>query len=230
MIVPDIFDWPLIPSAMLFHAGGQAIEGGVTTQGVLVKHPEPGGRAVIDMTFNHLKEVAHRRLASWLFSKVGNGHVFRVRLANSLQLVDLADLGIDTPAEAEALGIPWDDDTFWDNDLGWAVEVGAEATAAALAGTVTLTLDMTGMDEGLQVGHVIGHDDHAYMVDDISYDTGIATVTVSPPLRSAVADGDYITFRPTMMGTVSDPAGFRGMFEHGFLVRPGSVTLVEALL
>jgi len=232
MITPAIYDWPsgIVPAGMLFHAGGQATGGGLTVAGVLVQNPEPGGRAALDMAFNYVKLGYQRRLASWLMSKASNGSVFRVRLANSLQLVPLADLGLSLPNDYQTIGVPWDGDLYWDSDLGWQYDVGALATAVALEGTSTLVIDMSAYALGLYEGHVIGHQDRAYMVDAIDYAGSIATITVSPPLRVEVAIGDYITFRPRMMGTVQDPAGLRSLVDSADNLRLGSITVIEALI
>lgn len=232
MITPTIYDWPesIVPASALFYAGGQVRDGGVTAGGVLVLHPEPGGRAIVEMQFNYTADEADRVLASWLFSKVSNGNVFRFRLPPSLQLVTAEDIGLDAPEGYEESGIPWDGDVYWDNDLGWEFEPGVFASAAALEGETALMVDMAGLAPGIRHGHVVGICDHAYMVDDIEYDGDAATITVNPPLRGDIDTGDFVTFRPRMIGTVSDPATFRAMFEYGFLVRPGSATLTEVLV
>lgn len=231
MITPTIYNWPagIIPSAALFHAGGQAIDGGLTASGALVQHPEPGGRAVVDMSFNYIKEEADRRLAGWLYSKAANRNVFRFRLPKSLQLVSPDDLGVTSlPTDYED-GLPWSDGSSFSDGTLWDFDMLTEAAATAV-GSSTIIIDMTGYEHGLAAGHVIGHADRAYLVEDITYDGDQATIQITPPLRVAIETGDYVTFRPRMLGIIQDVGAFRGLFEYGFLMRPGSVRFVEALL
>ncbi len=237
-VSPEIFDWPasMVSARSLFLAGGQAAQGGQTLLGQNITTPEPGGRASLRMDFSTLKTERDNRLSAWVASKVTTGAIFRVPLFTSHQLVSLADLGL-SPTTAElATGISFEtvetgDTAYWDNDYGWAYEPVVLASAAGTEGDNTLVLDLSDYGEALQVGHVIGHMSRAYMVDAISYDgSNVATLKVSPPWRQNIAIGDVITFRPTMLGQVADASGFAGMFELGFLVKPGMVTFTEAMI
>lgn len=235
MADPVVYDWPLslVPSAQLFHAPGQVFEGGFTSKGAEMVSPEPGGRAYLEMSFNALKTVGDGRLASWLFSKLATGAIFRVPLRISPQLVGDSDLSLGV-ATVPAAGLPWHDDIggdlLWDGDIGWGAEVGAPVAGAALEGEVTFLVDMSSLGPVLLPGHVIGYDNRAYMVDAIDYaDSGIATITTNPPLRSAVELGEAITFRPFMLVRITDPAGFRQKFDRK-VVTPGGLLFSEVLL
>lgn len=95
---------------------------------------------------------------------------------------------------------PWDNDQYWSDD-----GVAVDATAVALEGTSAVLIDMSALGPILKHGHVFGIGDTSYIVDDIEYDDeNIATVTVVPPLRTAVAVGDLIFFRPYFLGTISN--------------------------
>lgn len=228
-VTPTIYQWPasIIPARAMFYAGGQGIEGGYTTGGVLNVYREAGGRAALEATFSNFGGV-NARLISWLTSLVMNGRVFRFPLSRCPQLVSARDLGLSASLEWD--GLPWDNDQPFDNDENWAFEPVVEASAAALKGSATLVLDVGDTGEALQHGHVIGHADRAYMVEAIDYDGTEATLTVSPPLRVAVADGDLVTFRPSMLCSVEDPGAFRSMFDVGGIIQPGSLTLREVLI
>jgi hypothetical protein len=235
MADPIVYDWPatLVPSAQLFHAPGQVFEGGFTSKGAELVSPEPGGRAYLEMNFNTLKTDRDARLASWLFSKLATGAIFRIPLYRSPQLVPDADLSPLTDDVPE-IGLPWHDDNavdlLWDGDIGWGSEVGSPVTIGALEGGVTFSVDMSSLGNVLLPGHVIGYNNRAYMVDAIEYDdAGVATITVNPPLRTDAEAGEMITFRPYMIVRVRDPAGFRSLFDRK-LVTPGALMLSEVLL
>lgn len=228
-----VYDWPasVAPAESLFHAPGAAIEGAYTGGGAVSLSPEPGGRAFIEMRFSHLKTHRDMRLASWLISMVANGTVWRVPLYNSPQLVPLADLGVD----ASVTEVPWEaldgSDVLWDGGVGWGVDVEAPAAASALAGSAAFTLNLANCNQALLPGHAIGHDNRAYKVMGIVYDDDeLASVTVSPPLRTPIVAGDRITLRPSMLGRVRDVSMFRALFEYGLNLRPGGITFVEALV
>jgi hypothetical protein len=85
---------------------------------------------------------------------------------------------------------------------------------SALEGSNVLQIDMLAIGPLLKHGHVIGHDNSGYLVDDIVYDTlGIATITVTPPLRRNVAAGDPVFFRPWFTGSIANPGEFRTTYD-----------------
>lgn len=228
----DVYDWPqsLIPWNQVFHVPGQAVDGGFTTGGARTFSPEPGGRAILEWTFNPQQSVSAPRMFSWLLSKVANGAVFRLRLLPSAQTIDGADLGFDVPPSYDGLGIPWEGDIYWDNGFGWDVEYGAPVGAAGVEGSTTLVVNFGTLDRSLGHGHVIGVGGAAYVVDDIAYIGSVATITVAPPLRTNASIGDFVTFRPTFLGVCTDPSAFKAMFDVSGIIRPGSITFAEAIL
>jgi len=231
LISPNIYDWPAsVPFFNgVFHAGGQAHDGGFTTGGVAVLLPEPGGRAFMDVEFRYAPKCS-AAIVSWLISKVKNGTVFRVPVFNSPQLVPAADLGISISKADQSKGLPWSNAQSWDNGQNWDFEPVAIASAASLDGTTTIHVDMGLLAKGVSHGHVIGHKDVAYVVDDITYSGSVATITITPPLRQDVVAGDLVTFRPRMRATVSNPENFRSLFERGKFIRPGGIVFVEAIV
>lgn len=229
-VTPIVYDWPrsIVPAFAMFRTGGQGVEGGYTTGGVLSVFPEAGGRASVEASFSYFNNT-NARIVSWLTSKVMNGTVFRFPLSRCPQLVSLSDLSYTTEQEDE--GTPWSNEQPWDTEENWLFDPMVPATEAALKGAVSITIDLSEFGSVVQYGHVIGHRSRAYMIEDIDYqDDGTAVLMISPPLRRPVAQGDPITFLPSMLCAVEDPNSFRSMFDAGGLIQPGSVTLREVLL
>jgi hypothetical protein len=232
---PRIYDWPsLIRHRQFFHAGGQAFEGGFTSGGARVLSPEPGGRGILTIEFNfQVRDMKGNSIVSWVGTMIANGNIFRIPICWTPQLVSLADLGI-APSTGQG-GMPWEAAGAmpagpWANGQNWAYQVGAPSAAIALAGATVLVIDFANLPHALRHGHLIGHDDVTYLVEDIAYSGDEATITVNPPLRNAVAQGDFVSFRPTMLGTARNPDSFRGLYEPSSMIRLGSVEFVEALL
>lgn len=228
-----VYDWPpLIRSRQFFHSGGQAYEGGFTSGGARVLTPEPGGRGILNIEFNlQLRDMKANPIVSWVGTMIANGNIFRIPIGCTPQLVKLTDLGVEVVAD----GLPWASDGMlpegpWDNGQNWAFDVGAGAASTALAGTTILEIDMGELLPGLRHGHLIGHEDVTYLVEDIAYDGSVATIAVNPPLRKPVSQGEFITFRPKMLGIARNPEAFRSLYEPSNLIRLGSVEFVEALI
>ena len=102
--------------------------------------------------------------------------------------------------------------------------------AAALEGATKVIADFGDLQPNLGHGHAIGLAGTTYGVDDIEYSGSLATITVTPPLRKDVAAGDFLSFRPVMHAVCSDPSAFKSMFDVSGVIRPGSITFVEALI
>ncbi len=234
-IVLKVWDMPTLPvRAQLFYAPGQAFEGGFTSGGVRVTSPEPGGRAYLETELALQKGEWDDPFSSWLMSKT-NGDIFRVKLVATPQLVPAAAMGIVTP---ETPGVPWSAEGFydaspWDNSRNWSLgDTGAEVYAVGLEGSTIMQVDMTGFGPIIKHGHVIGHEDNSYVVDDIEYEDGIATITVKPPLRRDIAVGDLILFRPTFTGSISNGAELRATYEamNVGLIQPARILFSEVIL
>lgn len=228
-----VYDFPPIwRGKQLFHAGGQAFDGGFTSGGARVLTPEPGGRGILNMEFTVQRNAPADPIVSWLCSMIANGNIFRIPISFTPQIVPLPDLGLSASDNA---GLPWaaagmTPEGPWSNGQNWASDVLAETAATALAGTVMLVLDFGDLQPALRHGHLIGHDDVTYLVEDIEYDGSVATITVNPPLRNTVAQGDLVTFRPKMLAVARNPDSFRGLYEPADIIRLGSVEFVEALI
>ena len=181
----------------LFRAGGQAYDGGFTSGGARLSSPEPGGRSYLEVQLSLQTNEWNYPFTSWLMSKL-NGDIFSIKLTKTPQLVSNAALGL-----PEKSTIPWaplnsqSSPVNWDNNQPWADDGGIFVVVdIALEGSTQLKINMAGFGEIIKHGHVIGVGDHSYIVDNIYYEDGIATIDVNPPLRRDITDDDYVLTRP----------------------------------
>ena len=230
-----IYDWPLSikPTEQLFYSGGQAVEGGFTSGGARMMYPEPGGRSVLELTFDYQQNYNPSPIVSWLITMIRNGNIFRVPIRYSPQLVSRDDLMID--AGLELNGLPWAEagqtnEGPWGNNKNWLYTPAVEANATSLEGSVTFKVDFSTLGDIVQLGHLIGHLDYTYLVENIEYIGSIATITVNTPLRKNMAQGDFITFRPSMLCVARNPDTLKGLYNSADLIKLGSLELLEVIL
>lgn len=230
---PTFYDWPssVIPARQLYHAGGQMVDGGFTSAGARLGYPEPGGRAFLELEFGYQDNAPADPIVSWLCSKVANGNVFRIPIWRSPQVLSEADIGL----SGLDAGLPWAAEGLlpersWDNGNNWEYEVGAAAVSASLEGTTEITIDVGDLPVALRPGHVIGHNDTAYKVDDLEWDDTVATIRLMTPLRADVDADAFITFRPKMLVVATNPDSFRGLYQPADLIQLGSARFIEAIL
>lgn len=197
-----VLDFPKLPiEGQLFYAPGAAIEGGYTTGGVRMFSPEPGGRSYLEIKLSLLINEWTRPVGSWLMSKT-NGVIFKTGLTKTPQL-----------ALSNVAGQLWNNDQPWDNNNPWSGTPVVLTTEAAQEGEPTIKVNMATYGAVLDIGHVIGFLATSYMVDAISYDGDIATITVNPPLRADVPNAGMITFRPFFTGTIMNGDDFRSQYQ-----------------
>lgn len=226
---PIIYDWrrSLRPNGQLFTAGGSSVQGGLTLGGASVETPAIGGRASLSMQFTHLPRAANVD-ASWTYSRARNGSVFRIPIRCTDQLVSASDLN---PPDTD--GIPWANVQPWANGENWDWNPTA-TVSAALKGTVQVTVDLSEYGQVIRIGHVVGFTvgayDFAHIVMDIQSSGDDATLTLDPPLRRSISDGDSLRFRPSMLAVCRNPGDLAGMFEYGRYTQPGAALFVEALV
>jgi hypothetical protein len=226
---PTIYDWrqSCAPISQVVRAGGISIDGGITLGGAATRNPEPGGRAELVMDFDPFVSEQANRDASWTVSRIMNGSVFRVRLYRTVQLVPEADLPVTDGSATWASGLPFA------NDVTWRANPWVPVAAAALKGASTVRLDLSPLGEVLQVGHLIGFSvdgyDFCHVVMDIDYGSD-ATVTVSPPLRRALATTDVALLRPAMLAVCINPEEVMTNFRSGRHMRFAQARFVEALV
>ena len=205
----------------LFHVPGAAADGGYTSGGARITSPEPGGFAALEIQpALQLNEFSYP-LCSWLMSKT-NGEILRVRLAPTPQI-----------ASYVAGTVPWDTDQPWNNNEPWIGDYTASYSATALPGSNVFKVDMALLGPILKQGHVIGHMNSCYKIDDISYDnTGLATITVKPPIRKSVTIGDPVYFRPWFTGMITNPNDMRQTYdaEMNGAIQLGNIILSEVVL
>jgi len=213
MIIYKVWDFPALPvQKQLFHVPGAAYEGGYTSGGARILSPEPGGRAVLEMQLAFQVKEWTIPFTSWLMSKV-NGDIFRVKLAKTPQLIMSESLGlvgnsgIEWAVEGQYSQKVWDNDQLWSNDFAFPL------LSSALEGSVTLVVDTLTYGEIFKFGHVIGHADNSYMIDNVEYVDNVATLTVSPPLRRNINEYDLILTEPYFTGNISNGAELKTLYE-----------------
>lgn len=221
--MPTIHDFPTVPvSKQIFHVPGQAVDGGWTSGAVRILSPEPGGRSVLEMQIALQVREWEYPESSWLMS-MGNGEIFRVRLAPTPQVIS-----------ARTVGVPWNTDQPWSNLEPWAGDITAVYAVASLEGSTTLTIDMEGLGDIIRRGHVIGHSDNCYMIQKVAYDAGTqrATLSVTPPLRKDVEVGDQTFFRPYFLGTIGNIEQVRATYDAERVghIQIGSISFQEAIV
>lgn len=218
-----IWNFPTVPvSKQLFHVPGQAQDGGYTSGAVHMLSPEPGGRGVLEMQIALQVREWDFPFASWIMS-MGNGEVFRVRLAPTPQVLS-----------ARNAPVPWENGILWANQQPWQGDVVATYAAPALEGSTVVRVNMTGWGDIARLGHVIGHRDQTYLIGDIEYDkaTDVATISVKPPLRHDVAVGDNAYFRPYFLATISNIGEVRATYDAELrgAIQPGKIVFAEAIV
>lgn len=229
-----IWDFPTLDvRSQLFHAPGQAFEGGFTSGGVRVTAPEPGGRAYLEVELSLQVNEWDAPFASWIMSKI-NGDIFRVPLVRTPQVVSTTSLDLGS----EVFGLPWAQEgqyleSAWDNDENWSYgDLPIPVTSGALEGSTVVTVDLSEFGQVLKIGHVIGFDDSSYLVDEIEYDDNSATITVKPPFRKDIAVDDEIKLRPVFTGSISNGAEIRAAYEAqnvGY-VQPARIIFTEVII
>ena len=209
-----IWDFPnLSVSKQVFHVPCAVFDGGFTSGVARISSPEPGGRAVLELQPALSVNEFNAPLVSWLMSKI-NGEIFRVKLAKTPQIIRADALGI----ASGGAGVPWAAEGFyadstWDNDILWTDDVAFYAAESAQEGATVLVVDLTGFDDAIKPGHVIGHGESCYMVNDLDQLGNTATLSVTPPLRRAVSAGDLILTEPVFVGSISNGSEIRATYD-----------------
>lgn len=198
------YSFPSFPiSKQLFHVPGQAYDGGLTAGGARISSPEPGGFSMLEIQPAMQVDEWNFPISSWLMSKT-NGQIFTVRLAPTPQIAQQL-IGGSEPWAA-GTGYP---SLPWSNLENWAGDLVAHYSAISLQSSNVIVIDMSVTGRILQPGHVIGHKQITYLVDEISYNNAnVATITVTPPVRTPIAVGDIAYFRPWFTGVISNPSEF----------------------
>lgn len=217
-----VYQFPTFRIAnQLFHTPGAGYDGGLTSGGAQFITPEPGGFTVLELQPALIDTEWDSPLASWIMSKIG-GQVFRVRLAPSPQIAYSKKRGM--------TAVPWNNGQTWSNQENWDGDFTGTYSVAALKGTLTVKIDLTGVGPIVMPGHVIGHDYDAYLVDEISYAGNIGTAILTTPLVRDIAPGDNCYLRPWFTGRISNGADIRAAYNHLGHVTPGNIILQQAVL
>lgn len=220
-ISPRIVNFPTFGIAkQLFHVPGAAAEGGFTTGGSRILSPEPGGYSRLELQPS-MRDEWEYPLASWLMSQT-NGQLMRVRLTKTPQL-----------AGARLPPVNWDNSQPWSNNQPWSGGYSATYYDIALEGSNVVKVNLSAYGQVLRPGHVIGHGDTTYKIDEIAYDqNNLATITVMPPLRKNVVGGDTVYFQPYFIGYIANAESFRTMYEAALNgnIQLGAIIMNEAVV
>lgn len=212
-----IYQFPALRiESQLFHVPGAGYDGGLTAGGAQFITPEPGGFGVLELTPALSDTEWTNPAASWLMSK-SSGQVLRVRLAATPQIAW-------SRARIDHL------DSDWVNREGARNEAVTRFTAASPQGSITATLDLSQFGRILRPGHVIGHATDCYLIEEVDYAGGSATVTVTPPLRRDISTNDQCLFTPWFTGRISNGAEMRSAYNNMGHVKPGRIILQEAVV
>lgn len=206
-----IWNFPITAiQSQLFHVPGAYFDGGLTSGGARIMSPEPGGRAVLEVTPSLQVGEWDAPFSSWLMSKI-NGEIFRVPMVKTPQLVSFIG---DKNYKLSKRGINWDNDEPWDNGQGWSDD-GAylNSSSTSLEGAISLNIETGSFGEVIRHGHVIGISNHAYMVDDIEYIGTVANIKVKPPLRKNVAIDEMIYLMPYFLGIIANGSEIRNSYD-----------------
>lgn len=223
-----IYDLPTLPiEEQLYYAAGEGFDGGFTAGSARFLSPEPGGRSFVEIQYAYQVGEWDTPFVSWLMSKI-NGQLFRYKLFPTPQLCVRSIV-----AGAEAKN--WNNQQTWNNRKKWQQFSGyMSAREECYAGSTRLVVNTGSFGRVLKHGHVIGHRDSAYMIDEISYNdnNNAATIMVNPPLRKTVADGDMILMRPNFVGNIINGAEIRQVYKASDVgnIQPGKIVLGEVIV
>lgn len=227
-ITYKIWDFPNVAvSKMLYHAPGAAAEGGYTSGSARMLSPEPGGRGMLEIQPSMHNEWDDP-VYSWLMSKI-NGEIMRVRLARTPQVLTSRSMNVlkDYAPDYARHDIYGKPDRIVVNDLVTTF------ASSALEGSNEVTIDMSPLGNILRPGHVFGHGNYCYFVDEIDYAAnGIATVTSKVPFRADIAANDTVLFRPYFLGTIINAQEIRASYdaEMNGHHQPGMIVLSESIV
>lgn len=217
-----IYQFPTFKiESQLFHVPGAGYDGGLTAGGAQFITPEPGGFSTLEIQPSLIATEWDAPLASWIMSKI-NGQVFRVRMAPSPQVAYSKKRGM--------FAVPWSTEQRWSNQQNWDGDFTARYAGDSLKGSVSLKFDLTGVGPIVGAGHVVGHNDDTYLIDEISYVGNVATAIVTPPLRRNVKAGDNCYLRPWFTGRISNGDQIRAAYNNLGHVKPGNIVLQEAVV
>lgn len=219
-----VFDLPSFPTeGQLFHVPGSAFDGGLTSGGAQVIMPEPGGFSTLEIKPSLQDGEWDYPTLSWLMSKT-NGQVIRTRLLTTPQI------SLHGTCVAPLPSVPWNNDQPWNNNQEWEGDFSGRFSKVAAKGAAQVEVDLTGVGPIVKPGHVIGHAYDCYMVDEVEYNGDVATITITPPLRRAVAVNDQCPLRPWFTGRIQAGSQFKALYNNLGHITPGTIILTEAIV
>jgi hypothetical protein len=96
-------------------------------------------------------------------------------------------------------GIPYSDNAYFSDDMGYDMEPVLIAESELAAGSETMTFANSSITAALQAGNWFSYEDWPYQVTGVDAGEDITTFTFEPPLRRAIPADAEITLRPTAL-------------------------------
>lgn len=227
----EFVDWPrdLGPDAIKVRAAASYIEGGLTRAGIAFSSPEPGGRWVVDLTFDLQRNRSASRLYGWLADELAGGAVVRFTVPPHVETLSFAELGYDRcppPLPYKAGGI----ETLHSDGTGLKLIPTGRLVGGAEEGAVNITVDAGAYGAVLKAGHLFGHQHQINRVRRIDWAGSVATIECRMPLSAPIPDGGIVRLLyPKLLMQVDRRSlqQFLALHDRGHLTVPGRITLME---
>lgn len=195
--------FPTFPvQTSVFYVNSLVKEGGFTLGGVRSESPDPSGIAVLKITPSLIKTERDDPMGSWLLSNL-SGEVFIIKiLGHSPQIIS-------KPQEQL-----WANDQSWSNGQPWKMEEVTTASVDREVSENTLFVNTFFDSSRLKMGNIIGHEYNTYFIDEVEVqDNGATKLTIKPPLRKPVNQGDTLFLAPWFTGTVENSDNIRSPYS-----------------
>lgn len=137
-----------------------------------------------------------KRTNAMLWSSVmarmrGRTNIMRIRLCDRNRPTSKS-IGVPGAGQYSRTGIPHDDDTFFDDGVGYENTLQALVTEEVAAGSTRIPVNATMINDSLLPGNFISYDDWLYMIVGVEGSGEDTVYEIEMPLRTALAVNDPI--------------------------------------
>lgn len=204
---PLVSDW-------ILNVRGRAANDGVTGTGQVIYGNQPRWEATLDLSgFGRDRVLAWRAIRAKMRGRV---NILRVCVCDRWR-PKYAEMGLS--ADDIALigtGIPHSDGAFFSDDTGYDYTPSVTASVTWVAGSESITVNTTPINDALKPGQWFSHDDWPYQVVGVSGTPTARTYTFEPPLRRAIPAGASITIgEATCLMAFQDDSQGRMPLQYG---------------
>ncbi|MEW7009486.1 hypothetical protein [Lentilitoribacter sp. EG35] len=228
-MIRPLYNWPdvLIPRRAIIVAPSNTVNGLISLNGYENNIPISGARNQMMMEFG-MRPSSMGNIFAWLCNQA-RGALFSVPVWNSPQLATNATIAANELTYGN--GIDFSNDLPFSSGYGFKYIPTVDLYADALAGDVTIQVDVSRHPNTLDYGNVIEIGRSVHHIDDIQTVGDISTLTIRPQLRRnyTVADDSKVSLRPHIIGEIKDPQALTSLFDPAHNFQPGSVTLNEVI-